>query len=302
MVRRMNSALTGRIVKATGGFYYVDIPAGTGFERIECRGRGGLRNRGLTPLVGDMVLVERSEDGRGSVAELLPRANSLVRPPLSNLDRMVLVLSVADPAPNLLVADTYLAILAHREINPLIAITKSDLAPCDDLQSIYAGAGFPVYVISPDEGIDELNAALASGISAFCGNSGVGKSTLLNRIHPQLGLATGQTSKKLGRGRHTTRHVELLYLPNGGLVADTPGFSSLEMLRMGHIPKEDLQLCFIEFAPYLGKCRFNDCSHTAETGCAVLQALAGGEIAPTRHESYRALYAQAKEVREWEHK
>jgi len=299
----MSGELTGRIVKATGGFYYVDIPAGAGFERVECRGRGALRNRGLTPLVGDMAVIERSpEDGSGSVVELLERSNSLVRPPLSNIDRMTLVLSVADPAPNLLVADTYLAILAHREIDALIAITKSDLAPSEDLESIYRGAGFLVYVVSPQSGIDELTAALSSGISAFCGNSGVGKSTLLNRIHPQLGLATGQTSKKLGRGRHTTRHVELLSLPGGGLVADTPGFSSLEMLRMGHIPKEELQFCFIEFAPFLGSCRFNDCSHTLEAGCAVLDALRRGEIARTRHESYCSLYAQAKEVKEWEHR
>ena len=298
----MSGRLTGRIVKATGGFYYVDIPAGAETERVECRGRGLLRNKGLTPLVGDMAVVELNEDGSGTVAELLPRANSLVRPPLSNLDRMALLLSVADPAPNLLVADTYLAILAHREIDALVVITKSDLAPCGDLEAIYRGAGFPVYVVSPEGGIDALRAALSSGISAFCGNSGVGKSTLLNRIHPQLGLATGQTSKKLGRGRHTTRHVELLSLPGGGLVADTPGFSSLEMLRMGYIPKEELQLCFIEFAPFLGKCRFNDCAHLTEAGCAVTQALRRGEIAPTRYESYRALYAQAKEVRQWENR
>lgn len=296
-------------MKATGGFYYVDIPAGTQdsfperYERVECRGRGVFRKRDITPLVGDIAVIERSsEDGSGSVVELLPRANSLVRPPLANLDRMVLVLSVTDPAPNLLVADTYLAILAHVEIDALIAITKADIAPARELSSIYRRAGFTVYEISPMGGIDELRAALSCGVSAFCGNSGVGKSTLLNRIHPQLGLPTGQTSKKLGRGRHTTRHVELLTLPDGGLVADTPGFSSLEMLRMGHIPPSELALCFIEFAPFLGKCRFNDCSHTAETGCSVLDALSQGVIPKTRHDSYLTLYSQAKEVKEWEHR
>ncbi|MCL2579737.1 MAG: ribosome small subunit-dependent GTPase A [Oscillospiraceae bacterium] len=297
----MSGGLTGRIVKATGGFYYVDLPVGDGFERVECRGKGVLRKRGETPLVGDMAVIERTPEGGGSVSQLLPRTNSLIRPPLANLDRMVLVLSVSDPAPNLLVADTYLTILAHREIDALIALTKTDLASSQWLEDIYTHAGFSVYPVGQDgSGLDRLTGALAAGISAFCGNSGVGKSTLLNRIHPQLGLATGQTSKKLGRGRHTTRHVELLPLPGGGLVADTPGFSSLEMLRMGHIPKEELAPCFIEFAPYLGKCRFNDCSHTLEAGCAILEALGQGKVGKTRHENYRNLYAQAKEVKDWE--
>jgi len=295
--------MTGRIVKSTGGFYYVDIPSSDGPRRIECRGRGVFRNRGVTPLVGDMAVVELSgQEGTGSVVEILPRKNSLVRPPLSNLDRMVLVLSVTDPEPNILVADTYLAILAHRGIDAIVTITKADLAPAQELVGIYQKAGFPVYLVSDDEGVRELCSALSQGISAFCGNSGVGKSTLLNRLHPQLGLPTGHTSKKLGRGRHTTRHVELLYLPGGGLVADTPGFSSLEMLRMGHIPKEELAGCFAEFAPFLGGCRFADCAHTVEAGCAVLDAVAAGEIGKGRHKSYRALYAQAKEVREWEHR
>ena len=295
--------MTGRIVKATGGFYYVDVPGPDGPQRIECRGRGVFRNRGVTPLVGDMAVVEPSpQEGTGSVVEVLPRKNSLVRPPLSNLDRMVLVLSVTDPEPNILVADTYLAILAHRGIDAIVAITKTDLAPAEKLADVYKKAGFPVYLISREEATEELLSALSQGISAFCGNSGVGKSTLLNRLHPQLGLPTAQTSKKLGRGKHTTRHVELLYLPGGGLVADTPGFSSLEMLRMGHIPKEELADCFVELRPFLGGCRFADCSHTVEAGCAVLEALTSGEIGAGRHESYRALYAQAKEVREWEHR
>jgi len=295
--------MTGRIVKATGGFYYVDIPASSGLERVECRGRGLFRNQGVTPLVGDIAVITRSaDDGSGSVVELLPRSNSLVRPPLANLDRMVLVLSVADPPTNLLIADTYLAILAHREIAALVAITKSDLASPDLLASIYENAGYPVYVVSHESGFDALKSSLSTGVSAFCGNTGVGKSSLLNRIHPQLGLATGETSKKLGRGKNTTRHVELLPLPGGGQVADTPGFSSLEMLQMGYIPKEELELCFIEFAPFLGGCRFNDCSHTAEAGCAVKHAVDEGKIGRTRHESYRAMYAQAKEIKEWEHK
>ncbi len=290
--------LTGRIWKATAGFYYVK---GEDDQLIECRARGVFRKEGSSPLVGDMVRVALSPEGSGTVSEIFPRKNSLVRPPLANLDRMVLVLAVTDPLPNFFVADTYLAVLAHRGIDALVALTKTDLGDPAGLERLYAGAGYPVYVIGPKgEGLPALEAALSQGISAFCGNSGVGKSTLLNRIDSRLALPTANTSRKLGRGRHTTRHVELLPLPEGGLVADTPGFSSIEMLRMGHIPKEELAFCFPEFSPYLGECRFNDCSHTRETGCRVLRALEQGSIDSRRHESYRKLYDEARQVREWE--
>jgi len=290
--------LVGRIWKATAGFYYVK----TEDALLECRARGVFRKEGNTPLVGDMVRVSLTPDGKGTVSEILPRKNSLVRPPLANLDRMVLVLSVTDPEPNFYVADSYLAILAHRGIDAMIALTKSDLADPSELKLLYAGAGYPVYVVGQgeEEGLSALVNALSEGVSAFCGNSGVGKSTLLNRIDPRLALPTGDTSRKLGRGRHTTRHVELIPLPGGGLVADTPGFSSIEMLRMGHIPKDELAFCFPEFAPYLDKCQFNNCSHTKEKGCGVLQALEQGQIDPRRHESYLRLYEEAKQVREWE--
>lgn len=292
--------LTGRIIKATGGFYYVEAAG----ELMECRARGVFRKDGDSPLVGDMVEAVPAEGGGGTVTKILPRRNSLVRPPLANLDRMALVLSVTDPLPNLLVADTYLAILAHREIPAIIALTKTDLGEHQELAHIYRHAGYPVFSIgldqNSDDGLSLLREQLATGISAFCGNSGVGKSTLLNRIDPRLALPTGDTSKKLGRGRHTTRHVELLLLPEGGLVADTPGFSSIEMLRMGHIPKEELELCFPEFAPFLGQCRFRDCSHTKEVGCRIREGVSQGEIGATRHDSYCKLYEQAREVKEWE--
>ncbi|MGI6403875.1 MAG: ribosome small subunit-dependent GTPase A [Oscillospiraceae bacterium] len=289
--------MTGRIWKATAGFYYVKTEEGL----VECRARGVFRKEGSTPLVGDMVRLALTEEGKGTVSAILPRKNSLVRPPLANLDRMVLVLAVTDPAPNFFVADSYLAILAHRGIDALVALTKTDLADPSELKRLYAGAGYPVYVVEPDgEGLSALVEALSEGVSAFCGNSGVGKSTLLNRIDSRLALPTADTSRKLGRGRHTTRHVELIPLPGGGLVADTPGFSSIEMLRMGHIPKEELAPCFPEFASYLGKCQFNDCSHTREKGCGVLQALEQGHIDPRRHESYVRLYDEARQVREWE--
>jgi ribosome biogenesis GTPase len=293
--------MTGRIIKATGGFYYVDIPRDKGFTRLCCRARGLFRKDKSTPLVGDMAEVEPTVEGEGYITRLLPRKNNLIRPPLANLDRMVLVLSTADPAPNLLVADTCLAILAHREISAIIAVTKTDLADGGYLRDIYEGAGYPVYLIGEkQEDALALQNALCGGVSAFCGNSGAGKSTLLNRMDPRLCLKTGDISHKLGRGRHTTRHVELLTLPGGGLVADTPGFSSLELLKTGIIPQTELSLCFYELEPYTDGCRFPDCSHTVEAGCAVLKALSQGRLAPSRHESYRRLYAEAKKRKPWE--
>lgn len=292
--------LTGVIYKATGGFYYVYVGE-TGAE-VECRGRGILRKDGQKPLVGDRIRLSLNEDGSGNVDEILPRKNSLVRPPLSNLDYMVAVLSVTDPAPNLLVVDKFLAVLEHKEIEPIIAITKSDLTDPGPLVSIYSGAGFSVFVtdLATGAGIGELTDQLAGKFSAFSGNSGVGKSTLLNAIHPDLGLSVGDTSKKLGRGRHTTRHVETHRLPGGGFVADTPGFTSLELTQMSEITAAELADCFREFAPYLGQCKFLDCTHTCEKGCAVLEAVEKGEIPPSRHGSYRQLHGELREVKEWE--
>ncbi len=300
---RTEVAVTGRIVKATGGFYYVDTAYKAAVPTVQesaapvqCRGRGLLRREGTPPLVGDIVTLAAA-GGSGVIQTILPRKNELIRPPLANLDRMVLILSLADPPPNLTVADTYLALLAHRAIPAHIALTKTDLADASALGRLYTRAGYPVYIVGPgedDPGLWALREALREGVSAFCGNSGAGKSTLLNRIDTRLRLGTGQTSRKLGRGRHTTRHVELLALEGGGLVADTPGFSSLEMLRMGAVPKAALAGCFPEFTPYIGSCRFADCAHTRETGCAVLEAVRAGAVDKSRHESYDKLYAQAK--------
>lgn len=295
----------GTIYKATGGFYYVYCGSG---EDIACRARGLFRKDGVKPLVGDHVRVQVNADASGTIDAILPRQSALVRPPLANLDYMVMVLSVTDPAPNLATVDKFLAVLEHKGIEPLVAITKSDLEPPDaklgaaELESIYRGAGFSVFVVGHGarDGIGPLVARLAGKFSAFSGNSGVGKSSLLNAIDPRLGLLTGDTSKKLGRGRHTTRTVETYRLANGGLVADTPGFTSLELLRISDITKGELAGCFREFAAYTGGCKFIDCSHTREKGCAVLKALEQGKIAPSRHANYRQLYEEIKEVPEWE--
>lgn len=295
----------GVIYKATGGFYYVyceGTPDSPEPLDLECRARGLFRKEGRKPLVGDRVEVQPGWGGSGTVEDILPRSNELLRPPLANLDYMVAVLSVTDPAPNLVVVDKYLAVLEHKDIEPLIAITKSDIESPDELERVYRGAGFRVFVTDcvTRSGVEELTAQLAGRFSAFSGNSGVGKSSLLNAIDPALGITTGGTSKKLGRGRHTTRHVETYRLPGGGFVADTPGFTSLEIVQMSDITKEDLAGCFREFAPYVERCRFHDCAHICEKGCAVLAAVEAGEIAPSRHGSYRHLYDEIKDVKEWE--
>jgi len=291
---------TGKIFKATGGFYYVDS------EGVEttCRARGIFRNENRSPLVGDEVEIQINEDGSGTIMELLPRKNSIVRPPLANLDHMVVVLSVVDPVPNFFVADKFLALLEKADIDPIVAVTKSDLQDAAPAAERYRSAGYPAYIVSGStgEGVSALSDALAGSLSAFSGNSGVGKSSLLNAIDPRFEISVGDTSKKLGRGRHTTRHVELFRLPNGALVADTPGFSSITLQEMGGIGKEELAGCFREFGPYLGKCKFVDCSHTCEKGCAVLQALEEGAIHPGRHESYVQLYNEVKDIKPWEQK
>lgn len=291
----------GRIMKSLGGFYYVSDPQRRG-ELIECRARGVFRQQNIKPCVGDWVQVELTPQGKGYVLQVQPRKNSLVRPPLANLDQLVLVVSIADPAPNAFVLDKLIAIAEYQQIEPVVVITKCDLADPAEFAEIYRRAGFVVLQTKTLEhqGIEEVMEVLRDKTSAFCGNSGAGKSTLLNAIDPRLSLDTGDISQKLGRGRHTTRHVELYELPQGGFVADTPGFSAVDLEKFQIILKDELADCFREMRQYEGKCRFRGCSHTKEAGCAVLEAVKNGEIAQSRHQSYLALYEQAKNIKEWE--
>ncbi len=290
--------MQGRILKATGGFYYVL----SGEILYECRARGLFRKQGVSPLVGDWVEIEETGGEKGYVTQILDRKNSLLRPPLANLDQLFLVVSVVDPLPNLLVLDKLIAISEHKGIEPTLVVTKTDLGDGATLEETYQKAGLRVFKtgLGADGQLDELRQAMTGKISAFCGNSGVGKSSLLNRIDGRLHLSTAQTSQRLGRGRHTTRHVQLYPVAGGGYIADTPGFSSMDLERYEWILKDELQYCFREFAPYLKDCRFTGCSHTKEKGCAVLAALDRGEIASSRHGSYCALYEAAKNIREWE--
>lgn len=290
--------MQGRILKATGGFYYVLSDA----VLYECRARGLFRKNGVSPLVGDWVEIEETGEEKGYVTRILDRKNSLIRPPLANLDQLFLVVSIADPQPNLLVLDKLIAIAEHKKIEPFLIVTKTDLGEWETLAALYEKAGFQVFCTGLDQDSDlaMLRRSMEGKISAFCGNSGVGKSSLLNRIDSRLDLSTAQISQKLGRGRHTTRHVQLYPVSGGGYIADTPGFSSMDLERYEVILKEQLQYCFREFGPHLNQCRFTGCSHTKEKGCAVLAAMKEGEIASSRHDSYCTLYEAAKNIKEWE--
>ena len=282
---------TPYIVKGIGGFYYVKTADGI----VECRAKGIFRRRGVTPVAGDRVRLEH-EAGTAVIAEILPRKNVFVRPPVANVDQFFIVASTVQPVPSTLVIDKLSAIAVDRGAQPVLVITKGDLYGADTLAQCYSTAGFPVLCVNAatGEGLAPLRDMLAGKLSVFSGNSGVGKSTLLGALMPGCELETAEISQKLGRGRHTTREV-VLYEAHGGLVADTPGFASLDMARAAAIPKENLELAFPDIARLFGQCRFTGCSHLSEVGCAVREAMHRGEIARTRYESYAALYEQAKE-------
>ena len=267
-----------------------------------CRARGKHRHAGLTPLVGDRVRFTPLEDGSGALDEILPRKNEFYRPAVANIDLLVVVASQAVPVTDPFLIDRVAAIAASRGCETLVCINKWDLEPGEALASIYERAGFPTLRLSAEtgEGVDALRQAIAGKVCAFTGNSGVGKSSILNALEPDFGLTTGEISDKLGRGRHTTRHVELFRLSCGALAADTPGFSSFDVDKMELARREELQYSFREFGPYLGKCRFQDCAHVKEKGCAVLAAVRAGEIPPTRHRSYVRLYEQARAIPDWQ--
>ena len=289
-----------RIVKALSGFYYVQTPEGI----VECRARGRFRKEGVTPLVGDLVQISREANGKGTVDAILPRRNFFVRPALANVDVLVVLASCAIPETEPFLLDRIFAIAARQNVPVLLCINKDDLRSGEPLRRIYAHAGFDVLCTSAEtgEGIDALRSRIRGKLAAFTGNSGVGKSSVLNALEPELKLAVGEVSEKLGRGRHTTRHIELYRFSDGTLVADTPGFSSFDTEQMDLIPKEELQYAFADFAPYLGKCQFRDCAHRKEPGCAVRKALEDGLIEPTRYESYERLYELSSQLKPWEMK
>lgn len=289
--------MEGIIFKALSGFYYVDC----GGQSVTCRARGKFRHERVSPLVGDRVAITVQPDGTGTVDAILPRKNQFWRPAVANIDYLVVVASGATPVTDPFLIDRVVAVAERQGCESVICFNKWDMEQPWDLYEVYRRAGFPTLRVSAEtgEGLEELSALIAGRVCAFTGNSGVGKSSILNALAPDIELPVGQVSEKLGRGRHTTRHVELFPLWNGTMAADTPGFASFEEEGAG-CPPEQLQYAFREFKPYLGKCRFLDCAHGTEKGCAVLEALAQREIAQSRHDSYVRLYAQAKEIPEWQ--
>lgn len=268
----------------------------------ECKARGNFRNKKITPLVGDNVEISVNENAENRIENIFERKNSLVRPPLANIDQLFIVSSIVDPFINTYNIDKMTALAEYKGIEPVIVLTKIDLS--DDYNKcaeIYVKSGFTVITCNNlnGEGSEKVMPLLKGKTSAFSGNTGVGKSSLLNALNPQFAVKTGETSKKLGRGKHTTRHCEL-YKVGGGYVADTPGFSSLDFEKGETILKDELFDCFREFRPYFGECKFTSCTHINEKGCAVCAAVESGEISESRHNSYVKMYNDVKNIKEWE--
>ena len=289
--------MRGRIKKALSGFYYVD----TGEGIVTCRARGRFRREGVSPLVGDRVEITVSGGAEGMVDAIEPRRNAFSRPAVANIDQLVIVASHAIPQTDPYLIDRMTAIAALKGCDVLICVNKSDLDRAEELCAVYEKADLPFLLTSTEtgEGIAELRERIAGKLSAFTGNSGVGKSSLLNALDPRFSVQVGEVSQALGRGRHTTRHVELFELENGAEIIDTPGFSSFDTDELGLELKAKLPETFPDFAPFLGECRFVGCSHTKERGCAVLEAVRAGKISASRHASYLRLHAELKILREW---
>ncbi len=292
-------SIGGRIIKALSGFYYVQ----TTENIVECKARGRFRKEGIVPLVGDWVDLSM-EHGKGMIEQIRPRRNCFVRPAIANLDILVLLVSEAIPVTEPFLIDRITAIAGAQNVPVIICVNKKDLHPGNSLSELYKKAGYDVVLTSTvtGEGIDELRELITGKVVAFTGNSGVGKSSILNCLDSSLCIQTGTVSEKLGRGRHTTRHIELFSLGENTYVADTPGFSSFDTEQMEIILKENLQFAFPDFSPFLGRCQFHDCAHLKEPGCRVTQAVQEGAIEPSRYDSYVRLYEKAKEIKSWEHK
>lgn len=290
----------GRIEKALSGFYYVN----TGGETLQCRARGKFRREGLSPLVGDWVQIRELGNGEGFVEAVEARRNQFARPAAANIDQLVILASAAIPVTEPYLIDRIASIAALKGCQVLLCLNKCDLDSADELYDIYSRSAIPVLRVSAvtGQGLDALREAIRGKLSAFTGNSGVGKSSVLNALLPSLALPVGEVSKALGRGRHTTRHVELFSLGEDTYIIDTPGFSSFDTAEMDLALKQHLPDTFPEFAPYVGDCRFTGCTHTKEKGCRVLQAVKDGLIPASRHRSYVRLYDELKDVKEWQQK
>ncbi len=290
--------LDGIIIKGIGGFYYVEAAG----EVYECKARGAFRKKKIMPLAGDLVKITVRDGKENTIEEIKERKNALVRPPVANIDTLIIVSSVKEPVLSLLVIDKLSAIAVDKGIKPCVVFSKSDLGDTAPYEEIYRKAGIETASVccKTGEGVEKVKTMIGEGLTVFTGNTGVGKSSLLNAIDSRFELRTGEISDKLGRGRHTTREVTLYHIGEG-LVADTPGFSSLDIQESNEIiVKENLPFCFPEFSDYLGQCKFSTCSHTVEKGCVILDALKEGVIDVNRHQSYVSMYNDVKDLKEWE--
>jgi ribosome biogenesis GTPase len=288
----------GRIIKALSGFYTVQTAEGL----LTCKARGRFRLDGTSPLVGDRVLCHREADGSGRIDRVQERRNWFIRPAVANIDALVFIASNTNPVTDPFLIDRVSVLAAEEDIDLIVCVNKMDLDAGAELRRNYELAGFPVVCTSAEtgEGIESLRSLMRGKVSAFTGNTGVGKSSLLNRLMPGLSLPTDVVSEKLGRGKHTTRHVELFQLEEDSYVADTPGFASFELELVKPVPKEQLQQDFRDFSPYIGKCRFPDCSHRREPDCAVRSAVEAGLVSDSRYRSYLRLYELSAQHKPWE--
>ncbi len=290
--------INGIIIKGIGGFYYVEAADGIVYE---CKARGVFRKEKITPLAGDRVEITVESNNKNSIDKILERRNFFRRPPIANIDTLVIVSSVCDPRPNLLIIDRLTAVASYKNVEPIIVFTKDDLQSANEFVKIYTNAGFKTFAVSNEtgEGIEKVKSIIDGGITVFTGNSGVGKSSLINRMYPDFCLETGEISRKLGRGRHTTRHVELFKV-GSGYIADTPGFSSLDFETNDLIKKDELAFCFPDFTDYIGSCRFSTCAHVNDKGCSLVEAVKNGDVERTRHESYVTMYNEVKDIKDWQ--
>ena len=289
--------MTGILIKAISGFYYVACDGNV----YECKARGNFRKAGVSPVVGDTVEFTLTDNTHGIVEGICERKNLLNRPLVANIDKLFIVSAYSTPAPDTLMIDRLTALAVYNNIEPIIVFNKSDMGSFDEFYSIYRGAGFKTFIVSAKEnkGIDCLKLEMKNSVCAFSGNSGVGKSSILNALFPELQLKTGEVSDKLGRGRHTTRHTELFFVGDGTYVVDTPGFSTVDTNEDLYDFKLSLADCFPDFSNYLGGCKFTSCSHTTEKGCAIVEAVRKGDLQKSRHDSYVALVTELKNVTAW---
>ena len=291
-----NMTIDGVILKGIGGFYYVKTDCGV----FECKAKGKFRKEKISPLAGDKVSITLRNDSENTIDEIFDRKNSLIRPPVANIDKLFIVVSADKPKPNTVIIDKMTVLAEKNNITPVIVITKTDLADSDELRKIYETTGYKVFSFSVEDGseLEEIKTELTGSLCAFTGNSGVGKSTLINALNGNLNLETGEISDKLGRGRHTTRQAEIFEVGEG-LVIDTAGFSSIDFTSDNRIYSDELQYFFREFAEHIDECRFTGCSHLGDKGCRICELVAQGKISDSRHESYKAIFSEVKNNKKW---